>query len=136
MLRQQAHVSGVSVVRRHVERSGAHISKIVPPQLDQRRIPHRAAFLLELLFLPGDPSIGIRPMVEQRFREFQRSHVSGRQRRSVGSVSQAIATVRARFAQPRERMQRRSAGVGRVGIRAVIQQNRSNFEIGVDHRDV
>ena len=80
-----------------------------------------AAFLFKLLLLPGNSNIGIGSMIEQRLREFERSHVSGRQRRGIGSVSQAVAAIRARLAQPRQRVQRRSAGVGRIGVRPVIE---------------
>src|SRR5947207_8686816 len=93
-------------------------------KLDQRRIFHRAAFLVELLFFPIDSNVGIRALLQQFLREVERGQGPCWRRWSMRRIADSRGSIRARLAEPCERVQRGSAGIGRIRIGAMIQQNR------------
>ena len=136
MVGEQTHVGRVAIVRGHVEGRRTDVGQIVPAQRDQRRITGRPAFFVELLLLPLNPRVRVGAMLEQRFRQLERCDLPRRLWNTIRPPAETVAAVGAGLPQPGERVQRRAARVGRVGVRAVIQQHRRDLVVRVHNRHV
>src|SRR5438067_6310736 len=100
-------------------------------ELNQRRILHRAAFLVELLFFPIDSGVGIGALLQQFLREFEWGQVACWWRWSMRRIADSCRSVRTRLAQPRQRVQGRSAWIGRIRIGAMIEQDCRKLEVRI-----
>jgi hypothetical protein len=116
------------------ERRRAVVAEQVTSEPDVRRVARRAPLLVEARLAPVDARIGVRAMLEQRLRELKRRDRADRLRRSLRCAADAGRAIGAWLAQPGDGVQRRSARIREVGIGAMLEQNRGELEIGVDHR--
>src|SRR6185503_3140515 len=113
------------------KRSGPDIGQVMTSELDERRVLHRAAFLIELLFFPSKANVRIRALFQKLSRQFERSHIAGRRRRAMWRIADAGSAVRAWLPQPGQRVQRRSARIRGIRVSAVIEKDGREFEVRV-----
>src|SRR5262245_27342756 len=99
----------------------------MPAELDVRRVSGRAAFLPELRFFPIDPDVRVRAVVEQLLRELERGYAAAWRRGRMSRVADAGCAVAARLAQPRQRVERGAARIGRVRIRPAVDEHRGEI---------
>ena len=136
MLGQQAHVGRIAVVGGDIERRRADIGQVVPAQLDQRRVLHRAAFLVELLLLPLDPDVGVGAVLQQRLRQLERGQLPVGTGGPCGVLPTPAAPSAPGFRSQASVCSADPRWSGSIRIGAVIEQRRRQFEIGVDDRHV